>query len=201
MIQKKKKGKAAVNVFAGMGRPLTIGILSLSGGSGGMHLGLMLANYLTSKKRLKGVLVISDRHRFKQLLKRAGEEEELVIRGVSIQPFEQDEIAGIMNKGFDFVIFSLQNGKEDGWEEFLRCKRCYIVENFSEWKEEKMTGFVQENRKFSGFGQWRFFYAFGAGDYVKEIERRLRIPIKKIPWNQDAFLVLRDSFSFLESLV
>lgn len=199
MIQKKKKGKTKETIFIRTGKCLTTGILSLSPGSGGMHLGLMLANYLTSKKRLKGAVVVSSPDVLSALWNTAGEEEP-VIQGVRFFLYEQSEIAGIMNQGFQFVIFVFNGRKEGHWEEFLRCQRCFVVENFSEWRQEQLTGFVENNRKFSGFGQWRFFYVFGPKDYVKEIAGRTGVSIEKIPWNQDAFSVLRESFTFLESL-
>lgn len=201
MIRKKKKGKVKENQLGWIEKPLTIGILSLSPCSGGMHFGIMLANYLTSKKRLKGAVIVSDKENFAGLQKIADVEENPMIQGVTFLFFDSDKIAEIMNEDFQFIIFIFHNREEIYWEEFLRCQNSFVVENFSEWKIENMSAFVQENRKLSGFGRWRFFYVFGPKDYVGWLGRSVGISIEKIPWNQDAFSVGRDSFSFLESLV
>lgn len=200
MIQKKKKGKAEDNYLVWKEKPQTIGILSLSPCSGGMHLGVMLANYLTSKKRLRGAVILSDRERFAGIQKIA-DEEHPKIQGVTFLPFEPGEIAGIMNQGYQFIIFVFHSQEEVYWEEFLRCQSAFVVESFAEWKTENMSEFVRKYRNFSGFGHWKFLYGFGPKDYVGRIGRSAGVAVTRIPWNPDAFTVGRDCFSFLESLI
>lgn len=203
MICKKKKGTYKGTGKYNLENTLTIGILSLTPASGGTHLSIMLANYLTSKRRKKGVVVISSVPVFEQLRKVAEveEKEQFFIQGVRFVLFEESKIARIINGSDQFVIFSMQSVKEVYWDEFLRCQVPVVVENFSEWYPSDLDGFVQENKKLTGFGRWRFLYVFGPKDYVGEQKRNLGIHIEKIPWNQDPFSIKKECFSFLESLI
>ncbi len=200
MIQKKRKSQETSMQWAL--KPQTVGILSLSPGSGGMHLAIMLANYATSRKRLKTAVVLENKKAIECLRKLSGMEEgPVVIQRITFYSFEEKRISDIMNSGFQMVIFQMNSRKEGYWEEFLRCDKPIVIGKFSEWNEEGLTSFVEQSRELSGFGKWKFLHVFGPTDYVMKLCRDLHITMEKVPWNQDAFSVSRENFSFLESLI
>jgi hypothetical protein len=183
--------------------PLLIGVLPLEKGSGATQLSIMLANYLTAKEREKGVVVFQRKETVAELgqLMESREKQHLTIKGMELLAYEESQMSRIMNQGYQFILWCFEKPEGEQWEEFLRCHRHLVVCNLTEWHEERLEGFVRENKGMGGFPQWRFLSSFGPKERFRELQRRTGIRIDRIPWCEDPFSIKREWFSFLETLV
>lgn len=96
-------------------------------------------------------------------------------------------LARCMDGTFDDVIIDFGELRDSVHTEWQRCAVKIVTASLSEWKlkafMELLTG--KEERR----AGWVYTAAFGSEDIRKEIERRFRISLKRVPLSVDAFSV------------
>lgn len=183
----------------------TLGIIGACRGTGATHLAVWTANYLTGVRREKTAVLEWNDH---EDLIRMGQFCEADLKGsasygiLGVDYYPQAgarEMADCLNGDYRYIIADY--GEITG-QKLLDCARCdwkVIVGSLSEWQAEAFLEIVQEAG--SRDKSWRYAAAFGSEQSRKEIEKRFRIPVCRIPDSEDAFTVTRADIRFFAKLL
>lgn len=170
------------------------------------HLCVMMGNYLVSAcGRKTAVLEWKGQENFAKI------EQACTGRKNKVQPFhllgaayygkaDETVLTACINLDYQHIIIDFGCIKEENRTEFSRCDRKLLVVSFSEWQMEAFWGFVQEGEA-AGKKGWLYLAAFGSEETRREIIRRLKIPIERIPLSVDAFTVTRELMDWFERIL
>lgn len=183
-----------------------IGIVGLGHGAGVTHLSVMMGNYLTGACGLKtAVLEWSGQGDFKKM------EQECLGRQMGGCPFtvldvdyyaEADErvLTACINLNYQHIIIDFGGISVENRMEFFRCDRKLVVASLSEWQIEAFWRFLREEGK-AGIRSWTCLAVFGSEEARREMKKRLKLSIERIPLSVDAFTVTREMMRWFEQLL
>ncbi len=172
---------------------------------GATHLTLLLANYLTGVQN-KHIAVLEwnghgDFDRFGvQCLGLKKPADLYGILGASYVP-RADEEALIQCMGGKYQVILLDCGRiEEGKRaDLVRCRTKLIIGSFCEWQVQSYTPILRE-RKQPRDG-WHYLTAFGSEESRQIAERRLKLPIERVPYIPDAYEVTKETISLFGRLL
>ncbi|GLC83246.1 hypothetical protein [Lacrimispora brassicae] len=179
-----------------------IGIIGTGRGVGVTHFTVMTAGYLGGVLRKKcAVLEWNSHGDFRNMRKLCGKER---AQAGCYQILEADyyERAGIdtlllcKKSGYQAVIVDYGAVKEGNLEEFLRCDRQFVLGSLSEWQMEAFLEFEGKGKKVEK--GWKTLVSFGSEEARRNAEKRLKIPISRIPVSVDAFAVTGEVIGFYQ---
>lgn len=179
-----------------------IGIIGTGRGVGVTHFTVMTAGYLGGVLRKKcAVLEWNSHGDFRNMRKLCGKERD---QDGCYQILEADyyERAGIdtlllcKKSGYQAVIVDYGAVKEGNLEEFLRCDRQFVLGSLSEWQMEAFLEFEGKGKKAEK--GWKTLVSFGSEEARRNAEKRLKIPISRIPVSVDAFAVTGEVIGFYQ---
>lgn len=184
-----------------------IGIIGAGRGVGVTHFAIMTAGYLTGVLRKRcAVLEWNSHGDFGNMIKICG-----TGRKKGGGPDEADRIldtdyyerAGIdtlllcKNAGYQAVIVDYGSVMEGNLEEFLRCDRQFVLGSFSEWQMKAFLEFEGKGKRAER--SWETIAAFGSEEARKNMEKRLGVPVRRIPVSVDAFIVTGEAIGFYQN--
>lgn len=101
--------------------------------------------------------------------------------------------------GYQEVIVDYGTVSEGNQEEFFRCDRPFLLAGLSEWQSGAFLEFVGRWRK-AGVS-WETLAAFGSEEARKNMEKGLRLRIRRVPVSVDAFAVTETILEFYQQIL
>ncbi len=98
--------------------------------------------------------------------------------------------------GYQAVIVDYATVRDGNLEEFLRCDRQFVLGSLSEWQMETFLEFERKGKKAEK--SWKTLVSFGSEEARKNAEKRLNIPISRIPVSVDVFAVTGEIIGFYQ---
>lgn len=108
-------------------------------------------------------------------------------------------LAECLDGTYDEIIIDFGEMRQSIRTEWLRCTVKMVNGALSEWKLGEFLEFLteEENR----CGGWVYTAAFGSEDTRKEIEKRFRISLIRVPLSVDVFSVDRRAMEWFERIL
>lgn len=188
-------------------KPRIIGVAGTGGKTGVTHFSIMAAGYLNGVRGYRcAVLEWNDSGTFELLMKNCLDTK----KGASLSCFTILSVDYYGNAGpetlllckkrqyHDVIVdYGAINGKN--WGEFLRCDRQFLVGSMTEWQ----TGAFLEaaGRWKKADVSWETLVVFGSEETRKNMEKALKLPIRRIPVSVDAFLVTGEVIEFYQQIL
>lgn len=108
-------------------------------------------------------------------------------------------LAACMNGTYDEIIIDFGELRPSIRAEWLRCTVQVLTGALSEWKLEAFLELLtEEEERRNG---WIYTAAFGSEDTRKEIEKRFRIPLYRVPPSVDAFSVDKEAMDWFDGIL
>jgi hypothetical protein len=182
-----------------------IGIIGTGRGVGVTHFAVMTAGYLGGVLRKRCAVLEWNSHGDFRNLRKLCAEEQARAGGFKILEGDYYERAGIdtlllcKKSGYQAVIVDYGTVKEGNLEEFLRCDRQFVLGSFSEWQLEAFLEFEGKGKKAEK--SWKTLVSFGSEEARRNAEKKLHIPIARIPVSVDVFAVTGEIIEFYQRLL
>lgn len=172
---------------------------------GTTHFAVLAAGYFSGVQRKSCAVLEWNRHGdFSRLGKLCGENQ-WNEGGCRILDAEYYKAAGIetlllcKTLGYQSVIVDYGAVSDGNLEEFLRCDRQFVLGSLTEWQLEAFRQFVGNGKRKER--SWQALAVFGSEEARKNMERKLRIPVRRIPFSADAFVITGELIRFFEELL
>lgn len=189
-------------------RTKIIGIAGSGHGVGTTHFAILTANYMSGVRgKRTAVLEWNESGAFEQMEQVCAKKAVLKPAKDSFRVFEvsylksagKKELLGCISCGFEAVVIDFGNNWRIAEVELLHCDHKFLIGSFCEWQAGAFAKLAVERRGKSG--GWDYFYAFGCEAAAKEMRRRLRVTIRRIPDSRDAFLITGELLAFFEGFL
>lgn len=199
-----KRGWRSLIPFRKAAVPELIGIIGTGRGTGVTHFAVMTAGYLSGVMRMRCAVLEWNSH---ESIKRMGAVCSGEKRGKdSFRVLETDYFskAGIdtlllcKKSGYQAVIVDYGTAEDGNLGEFFRCGRQLVIGSLSEWQISEFLEF--EKREIKAERSWDSLVSFGSEEARKSLEKRLKVPVRRIPFSIDPFSVTAETISFYEQL-
>ena len=183
-------------------RQETIGIIGTGRGVGGTHFTVMAAGYLGGVLRKRCAVLEWNGHGDFRNMRRLCTQEGPLSEFCRILETDYYERAGIdtlilcKKSGYQAVIVDYGTVKEGNLDEFLRCDRQFVLGSLSEWQMEAFLEF--EGKWNQAERSWKTLVSFGSEEARRNAQKRLKIPIFRIPVSVDAFAVTEEIIGFCQ---
>lgn len=181
-----------------------IGIIGTGRCVGVTHFAVMTAGYLSGVQRKRcAVLEWNSHGDFAGMRKVCADEKGKagVFRVLEVDYYGQAGINTLLlckKSGCQTVIVDYGTVGEGNLEEFLRCDRQFVLGSLSEWQMEAFLEFEGKGKKAEK--SWETFVCFGSEEARKNMEKRLKHPVRRIPVSVDAFVVTAEVLKFYQRL-
>lgn len=172
--------------------------------AGVTHVAVMLANYLAGFLRKKTAVLEWNRHgdlarmeRFCRGLESQGKEYR-VFDVLYVKSAGKEELVSCIQNNYERIIIDFGDSYEEYRTEFLRCDKKIVLLALSEWQMAgclELIGLTEHERDKS----WQYYTVFGSEETRLEVRKKLRLPVQRIPFSEDAFTVTRDIITLFKS--
>jgi hypothetical protein len=199
-----KSGWKLSNLFSKVETPELIGIIGTGRGTGVTHFSVMTAGYLTGVMRMRCAVLEWNHHESFSCMGAAcfgvkkGENPFRVLETDYFAKAGIDTLLLCKKSGYQAVIVDYGTAKEGNLEEFFRCSRQLVIGSLSEWQIGEFLEF--EKRGIKTEKSWNSLVSFGSEEARKSLEKRLKAPVRRIPFTIDPFSVTAETISFYEQL-
>ncbi len=179
-----------------------IGIIGTGRGVGVTHFTVMTAGYLGGVLRKRCAVLEWNSHGDFRKMRKLCAKEQFQAGGFRILEADYYERAGIntlllcKKSGYQAVIVDYGTVREGNLKEFLRCDRQFVLGSLSEWQMETFLEFERKGKKAEK--SWKTLVSFGSEEARKNAEKRLNIPISRIPVSVDVFAVTGEIIGFYQ---
>lgn len=193
------------NPFKKKKRPpgqLVIGIIGTGRGVGTTHFSLITAGYVCGILGKRCAVLEWNCHDDFSKMQHICTKEEKTTGPFQILEADYYAKAGIhtllMCKKAQYQILIVDYGTilEGNLEEFLRCDRQFVLGSLSEWQLGAFLEFEKKNKNTER--SWETFVAFGSEEARKNMEKKLKIRVRRIPVSIDAFAVTGEIIQFYQ---
>lgn len=198
--------KKKARYTAGPEKSRLIGIAGIGRSVGCTHFSIMLLNYLAGYQRKRAALLeFNGSGAFERLEKvctgRIRESNPCrILEADYYKSAGADELALVLESGYEEILIDFGNIEEGDWAGFLRCDRQFLIGSFSEWQQERFREFELQKRPVER-KSWQTLAVFGSEETRKEFLRRYRIFTGRIPFSADAFAVTEECGKFFGKLL
>ncbi|WP_394524659.1 hypothetical protein [Lacrimispora sp. JR3] len=181
-----------------------IGVIGTGRCVGVTHFAVMTAGYLSGVLRKRcAVLEWNSHGDFAGMRKVCTEEKGKtgVFQVLEVDYYEQAGINTLLlckKSRCQTVIVDYGTVREGNLEEFLRCDRQFLLGSLSEWQMEAFLEF--EGKENKAEKSWETFVSFGSEEARKNMEKRLKRPVRRIPVSVDAFVITGEMLKFYQKL-
>lgn len=187
-----------------------IGIVGAGRGTGVTHLCLWMANYLASSLQRKTAVIEWNSHgSFEQVERMMGAEfrraEKSSDKGYKVlgvtyyRGGDSHILASCMDSMYDEIMIDFGEMRPSIRAEWLRCTVKMVTGALNEWKLGSFLELLTEeegcNRK------WIYTAAFGSEYTRREIEKRFRISLLRVPLSVDVFSVDKRAMEWFERIL
>ncbi|MBS6643450.1 MAG: hypothetical protein KH366_07705 [Clostridiaceae bacterium] len=200
--RRKSRGKSTVWAI---GQKQTVtGILGTSPGAGATHYAILLANYLVGVCRYRCAVLEWNEHgdfeRIERICRGAVTDNACfsVLKADYYKHSGPEVLPYCMAEGYDQIIIDFGSDFLKQKIEFLRCDEKYVIASLSEWQIEGFLEFVREMKTEAGYKSWNYAVSFGSEDTRKQMRKKLKIPVGRIPLSEDPFALNRQMIAYFE---
>lgn len=123
-----------------------------------------------------------------------------LLSGTYLMTAGAEGLAVALGGGYEDILIDFGDGNEGNWAEFLRCDRQFLIGSLSEWQLERFREFEMSRRP-DGKKTWRTLAAFGSEETRREMNRRYRMEVERIPFSADAFAITNECRIFFDRLL
>lgn len=208
-----QKGKIPMNgmgvrireLFRKKGRSseqLVIGIIGTGRGVGTTHFSLITAGYASGILGKRCAVLEWNSHddftRIHQICKK-DEKSAGVFRMLEADYYKKAGVNTLLlckKAKYQVLIVDYGTVLEGNLEEFLRCDKQFVLGSLSEWQLGAFLEFEKKREKTEK--SWETFVAFGSEEARENMEKKLKIRIRRIPFSIDAFAVNGDIIQFYQ---
>lgn len=184
-------------------------MIGLGNGVGVTHLCIMMANYRTSILRQKtavlewkaGRVNINGISSMEAIC--TGKTGSIPYRVLEVDYYPAaggEELSGCVNKDYQKIILDFGNWRDECRTEFLRCNKKIIVMSLSEWQIDAFWEFYRREGE-AKMKSLLCLTAFGSEESRKEINKRLKLSIGRIPFSADAFAITGEQMPWFARLL
>lgn len=106
-------------------------------------------------------------------------------------------LVSCIQKGYDSILIDF-GASEQPCQEWHMCDQKMVCGSFSEWQWNEFLG-ILKTKKPADQG-WIFLAAFGSEETRREVEKKLGVPVFRIPFSADAFQVTSQVMEFFQDL-
>lgn len=204
MMKLVKRGWKLGDPFNKVPAPEIIGIVGTGRGTGVTHFAVMSAGYLTGVMRMRCAVLEWNHHESFSRMAAAcsGEKKgENLFRVLETDYFGRAGIDTLLlckKSGYQAVIVDYGTAAEGNLDEFFRCGRQLVIGSLSEWQIGAFLEFEKKGMKAEK--SWDSLVSFGSEEARKSMEKRLKVPVRRIPFSTDPFSVTAETISFYEQL-
>ena len=181
-----------------------IGIIGTGNSVGVTHFAVMTAGFLSGILRRRCAVLEWNSHGDFSRMREVCAKEPFQKGSFKLLETQYYENAGIntllvcKKSGFQTVIVDYGTVGEDGFKEFLRCDRQFLLGSLSEWQMKAFLEFESKGNKAER--SWETFLTFGSEEARKNMEKRLKRPVRRIPVSVDAFAVTGEMIKFYQQI-
>ncbi len=180
--------------------PRITGICGVGRSVGTTHLAVWSANYLASCCQKRTSVVEWSSHSDLIHLRLDDKNAQAVrpFRLLEVDYYPQGEkeaLSACIRSGYEEILIDFGSMRQEIRAEWFRCQVRILTASLSEWKLEAFLEFLAKEEEL-GEG-WICMAAFGSETIRREIEKQFRIPIERIPFSEDAFLVDKTAMAWL----
>lgn len=183
-----------------------IGVMGMGRGTGATHFTLWAANYLSAVRQRRTAVLEWNSHGDFQRLERicaGGQRREApFFRVLDAAYYKRGcaaTLASCMEGSYDEILIDFGQRTKAAQTEWLRCQVRIVTAAFSEWQLEDASGLMELGEEL-GRG-WICLAAFGSEGARREAERKLKIPVIRMPFSADAFRVDRNAMAWFEQIL
>lgn len=182
----------------------TIGIIGTGKSVGVTHFAVMTAGFLSGVLRRRCAVLEWNSHGDFARMRAVCAKEQAPKDTFKLLETQYYQHAGIntlllcKKSGFETVIVDYGTVVEGGFKEFLRCDRQFLLGSLSEWQMEAFLEFESKGNKAEK--SWETFLVFGSEEARKNMEKRLKRPVQRIPVSVDAFAVTGEMIKFYQQI-
>ncbi len=187
-----------------------IGIAGAGRGTGVTHMCILTANYMASALDRRTALIQWNDHGGLEGLREICladlkqctdiEAHKYKIFGVTYYTHGSPQIlTGCLDGPYEETIIDFGELRQEVREDWLRCSVQILMGALCEWKLKAFLGHLAEDR--GGRGRRIYMAAFGSEDMRKQIERRFRITLIRVPFSADAFSVDRGLMEWFDRIL
>ncbi len=179
-----------------------ISVIGLSSGIGSTHTCIMFSIYLRNLSGKKvAILELNSKDDFEKIYKNFKPSykengttgKRFAIRKVTyIQNVSEDEIINILNEDFSYIILDLGTNYKKYKNHILRSEIRLIVGSFTEWKQEELINFIEQNKKICGFERFIYLIKFANDFELKLFKKEYGIIALSLPFAPDPFVLQDD---------
>ncbi|MGC6176580.1 hypothetical protein [Lacrimispora sp. 38-1] len=184
--------------------PELIGIIGTGRGTGVTHFAVMTAGYLSGVMRIRCAVLEWNSHESIHAMgavcggEKKGENSFRVLETDYFAKAGIDTLLLCKKSGYQAVIVDYGTAEEGNLGEFFRCGRQLVIGSLSEWQISEFLEF--EKREIKAERSWESLVSFGSEEARKSLEKRLKVPVRRIPFSTDPFSVTAEIISFYEQL-
>lgn len=199
-----KRGWRSLIPFKKAAVPELIGIIGTGRGTGVTHFAVMTAGYLSGVMRMRcAVLEWNSHESFKPMGavcsgEKIGKDSFRVLETDYFAKAGIDTLLLCKKSGYQAVIVDYGTAEDGNLGEFFRCGRQLVIGSLSEWQISEFLEF--EKREIKAERSWDSLVSFGSEEARKSLEKRLKVPVRRIPFSIDPFSVTAETISFYEQL-
>ncbi|MTK08190.1 MAG: hypothetical protein F8N38_14050 [Hungatella sp.] len=197
-----KRGWRPGNPLGKVDIPELIGIIGTGRGTGVTHFSVMTAGYLSGVMRMRCAVLEWNHHESFSRMGAAcssGKKGESPFRVLETDYFGKAGIDTLLlckKSGYHAVIVDYGTAKEGNLEEFFRCSRQFVIGSLSEWQIGEFLEF--EKRGIKTQRSWDSLVSFGSEEARTSLEKKLKVPVRRIPFSIDPLSVTAETISFYE---
>lgn len=177
-----------------------IGIMGAGPKTGATHLAVWTANYLTGAAGRRTAVIEWNSHGDFQRMERAcmgRKTENAYFTALEADYYKRGDarvLAECVDGPYDDVVIDFGEWSEAGEAAWLCCQVRLLTVSLSEWQFEQ--GFGRMERGGGPKKSWKCLAAFGSEEARREAERRLGLPVLRIPFSADAFQIDRSAMDW-----
>ncbi|WP_124068178.1 hypothetical protein [Clostridium sp. E02] len=183
---------------------VTIGIIGAGRSVGVTHFAFMLAGYLSGVERKTCAVLEWNRHGDLNSMKRVCSKDNGkngFFRVLETDCYASADINTLLlckKSEYQTLVVDYGSVSEGNLKEFLRCDRQFVVGSLSEWQMSEFVDF--ERNRTQAEKSWESLLSFGSEEARKNMEKKLRFPVRRIPLSVDPFIITSEIIDFYKQL-
>lgn len=174
--------------------------------TGATHFAIMAANYLSGVRQRRTAVLEWNSHgdfqRLEQICAGGSEKKTTFFRALDTAYYKKsgaDTLAFCLEGNYDEILIDFGQRTQAVEAEWLRCQVRIVTAAFSEWQLEEASGLMELGDEL-GRG-WICLSVFGSEGARREAERKLKIPIIRMPFSADAFRIDRNAAAWFGQIL
>lgn len=199
--------KDTENLLPTINKIITIGVLGVERGVGVTHTCVMLAEYLSKKKKI-ALIELNDSLHFKEIASITKEKKEIVKRNFiynRVHYFWDISFGQFLSQyreNYEFLILDLGSYQNiNDMDEFIRADIRLVIGHGMDWKVREIYNFNHENKNYDPNNSWCYVLPFMDKRSIKEVKSNISNRVFHLPYNINPFIPNQDTKKIFEQIL